>query len=73
MADENQDWRRRIEEKLDEICLWLTGGGNPHRGIIVRLDRLEQSNSRWAWVPRSVLTAIIAAVVAAVMAWAVKR
>ena len=69
MADETQGWRKRIESKLDEICLLLTGGGNPHRGIIVRLDRLEQSNSRWAWVPRSVLTAVIAAVVAGGMAW----
>lgn len=73
MDDATQDWRRSIEEKLDEICLLLTGDGNPHRGIIVRLDRLEQSNSRWAWVPRSVLTAIIAALVAALMAWMFTR
>ena len=33
---------RRIEEKIDKVILLLTGNGNPERGIVVRLDRLEQ-------------------------------
>ncbi len=32
----------RLEKKIDRVILLLTGNGEPERGIIVRLDRLEQ-------------------------------
>ncbi len=40
MSDNEE--HQRIEEKLDKVILLLTGNGNPERGIVVRLDRLEQ-------------------------------
>lgn len=42
MSRDPQREHRRIEEKIDKVILLLTGNGKPERGIIVRLDRLEQ-------------------------------
>lgn len=33
---------QRMEEKLDRLCLLISGNGKPQEGIIVRFDRLEQ-------------------------------
>lgn len=32
----------RLEKKLDSVLMLLTGNGTPEKGVIVRLDRLEQ-------------------------------
>lgn len=32
----------RLEKKVEGVILLLTGDGKPERGIIVRLDRIEQ-------------------------------
>lgn len=52
---------QRMEGKLDKLCELLTGNGNPQRGVILRLDRLEQRAQGKVWVERTVLGAIIAA------------
>ncbi len=64
-----KDWRQRIESKIDKLFVLLTGDGNPQRGIIVRLDRVEQQAGRVAIIQRVVVTTVIAAIVAATMAW----
>ncbi len=33
---------KQIEEKLDKLITLISGDGSPERGIIVRLDRVEQ-------------------------------
>lgn len=68
MADTTQDWRARIEGKLDQLHVLLTGNSKPHTGVIVRLDRLEQRAGRSAWVSRSLVGALISAAVSLVCA-----
>lgn len=52
-----------VRDKVDEIHRILTGASEPSRGVVVRLDRLEQSESRRNfWTTTAVgaaLTAII--------------
>lgn len=41
----------QLSAKLDNIEHILTGNGTPERGVIVRLDRLEQKDaSRGRWI-----------------------
>lgn len=43
----------RIEKKIDKLDNLLTGNGEPHKGIVVRLDRVEQreeSRNKWTWI-----------------------
>lgn len=79
MANENKvstAWRERIEEKLhrlveqvEELNHHLTGDGNPGKGIIVRLDRLEQRWKLVAFLQGAVVSSIIGAVVALLVTW----
>ena len=45
MADPTTADLDRIERKIDQVLTILTGDGEPNRGIIVRLDRVEQWRS----------------------------
>ena len=72
MDTTNRDWQHRIEAKLDKIHVLLMGDGNPHKGMVVRLDRLEQRARRSVVVQSVVVTSIVAAIVAAVMAWIIR-
>ena len=54
-----------INSQLREITHLLTGNGNPDKGIIVRLDRLEQNESRRVWLLRTAIAASIAAIATA--------
>lgn len=42
--EQNEDIKR-IEAKVDQVLVLLTGNGTPERGIIIRLDRLEQKEA----------------------------
>ena len=68
MAD-TQDWQHRIEAKLDKIHVLLMGDGNPHKGMVIRLDRLEQRARRATVIQSIVVSGAAGAIVAAVMAW----
>jgi hypothetical protein len=65
-----------IESKLEKMNVLLTGNGTPEKGLIIRVDRLERSNvddlelrvdrleqtdSRRTWLLRSAVVAAIAA------------
>jgi hypothetical protein len=41
---DNDELLRSVHTKVCRIETWLTGGEEPSRGIIVRLDRVEQSS-----------------------------
>lgn len=43
----------QIAEKIDKIDTILTGNGDPSKGLIVRMDRLEQVESRRKWQIRT--------------------
>ncbi len=72
-----QERDRRIDQKLDTINLLLNGNGSPEKGLIVRVDRLEQrdiedldirvdrleqTESRRTWLMRLCVGSCIAAV-----------
>lgn len=56
----------RMEERIAHSDRWrlsiermLKGDGNGYRGMLVRLDRLEQAADRQRWLIRSLWTALI--------------
>jgi len=58
-----------LNERLDRLEKLLTGNGTPERGVIVRLDRLEQSEARRTWWSRTACGASLTAVIGAVAAY----
>ena len=56
-----------IERKVDQVTTLLDGGADPGRGLILRLDRLEQTglqrdrNARFVWSSVAALAAGLAA------------
>lgn len=44
-----------IHVTVEEIKELLTGNGDPSKGVIVRLDRLEQSEKGRAWRVRTAI------------------
>ncbi|MEE8607813.1 MAG: hypothetical protein V3S55_09420 [Nitrospiraceae bacterium] len=57
----------KIERKLDTLCKILTGNSNPSLGLVVRFDRVEQTQKRVRWILRSITGAIVAAAVAGII------
>lgn len=72
----------QMDEKLERLNVILTGNGDPSKGLVVRVDRLEhdniedgevrvdrleQSESRRNWLVGTTLTAVIGVVVAEVV------
>ncbi len=58
-----------ISEDVKTIKTIITGNGDPAKGFVVRLDRLEQqAQSRNKWLDR-IVSAIVAALVAAGFSW----
>lgn len=56
----------RLEEKIDHLTekvgllnILLTGNGDPEKGVVVRLDRVEQTQAR----QRKFIWAIVGAVI----------
>lgn len=62
----------RIERKLDTVCKILTGNSNPSVGLVVRFDRVEQTQKRVRWILRSITGAFIAAAIAGIIIAAVR-
>jgi len=58
----------RQVEADEETRIVIFGDGNGRKGLVVKLDRLEQSHQRGRWLFRAILGALIPLVVAA--AWA---
>jgi uncharacterized protein (UPF0335 family) len=61
---------KRLEVRLDDIAddvkvikELLTGNGNPSRGFIVRVDRLEENEKRRSWWIKSAMGTSIAAII----------
>jgi hypothetical protein len=58
-----------IEKKIEKANDLLSGNGTPEKGIIIRLDRLEQTEQRRTWLLRSTVVSCIGAIVSAVFQW----
>ena len=64
------DQLTRIEQKIDKLDTLITGGENPRSGIIVRLDRVEQTEIRRNVWTVAAIGASAAALVSAAYKWA---
>jgi hypothetical protein len=58
-----------LGNKIDKMNELMNGNGTPEKGIIIRLDRLEQSESRRTWLLRTTLISCIGAIVATIAQW----
>ena len=47
----------------------LTGNGEPSKGMVVRVDRLEQAEGRRSFITKTLIGAWVAAVAGSVWAW----
>ena len=58
-----------IDTKLRTINELLNGNGDPGKGLIVRVDRLEQNEGRRSWMMRATMVACLGAIFATVAQW----
>jgi hypothetical protein len=56
----------RIEADVRDMKFILTGNGNPEKGLIVRINRIERDAIRHLWWSRSALGAAITVIVGAI-------
>lgn len=59
----------KLSDDVRGVTHLLTGDGTPEKGVIVRLDRLEQDNQRRENLAKTAIGGAIAASVAALGAW----
>lgn len=59
----------KLSDDVRGVTHLLTGNGTPEKGVIVRLDRIEQDNQRRENWTKTAIGGAIAAGVAAVGAW----
>jgi hypothetical protein len=52
-----------LAKDVEKLAVLVEGNGHPERGLIVRLDRLEQNESRRNWWVKASLAASISALV----------
>lgn len=69
-------WMARLDERLEQVQHsqqtlnhMLTGNGSPEKGVIMRVDRLEQSEKRREAWSKTAITTAAGAAVAAIGAW----
>jgi hypothetical protein len=56
-----------IAEDVRLILKLLNGNGDPSKGLIVRVDRLEQDHQRQRWLSKSAIGACITGIIAMVV------
>ena len=49
-----------LKKAIEEIKLILTGNGDPQKGLVVRVDRLEQRSKLLGYISGSILGGLIA-------------
>lgn len=55
-----------IHDKVEKIEKILTGNGEPEKGMIIRLDRLEVKAKRASWLFATIFGAVVVAAAEAV-------
>lgn len=51
-----------VTEKLDTLSDLITGNGEPAKGVVVRLDRVEQRMRRALWAVKALFVAAAGAI-----------
>ena len=62
----------RLDEKLGILSHIIVGNGDPSKGLVVRFDRIEQSNERREWLNKTAVAAAIAAVLLSIAGMFIK-
>jgi hypothetical protein len=57
-----------LSERIERNTSIISGGSEPTKGLVIRLDRLEQTEHRRLWWLRSTLVACVGAIATAVFA-----
>lgn len=57
-----------IRKELTQVRHYITGNGTPERGMLIRVDRLEQREHSRTWWIRAAVTAAMGAVLTAATA-----
>ena len=60
-----------VRKQITELSHLITGNGTPERGIIIRVDRLEQSHHAMNWLQKAIAGAVIGVCIAGVATGAV--
>lgn len=55
-----------MREDIADIKELLTGNGDPSKGIIVRVDRLEQKGESTTWWTRAALGGVVGSIITAI-------
>lgn len=58
----------RVNRRIDSLERHFTGGSEPSRGLIVRIDRIEQARNNQRWLTHTALAVAIGAMVTAALA-----
>lgn len=70
MPDLTESQLDRIESKIDSLYTTLHGEpGEEKKGVIIRLDRLEQESGRRGWWAGAAIVASLGAVAGTAMKW----
>jgi chaperonin cofactor prefoldin len=84
MSENVDDLFQRTDKKLEKLNEILSGNGDPQKGLLirvdrleqkdvedldVRVDRLEQSESRRIWMMRATIVACLGAIGATIASW----
>jgi pantothenate kinase len=68
IENEFADKYTNLSERVERHGQIITGGSEPSKGIVIRLDRLEQTETRRTWWLRSTIAAAVAAIITAAFA-----
>lgn len=58
-----------LNKKIERLSDYIDGNGSPERGIIVRLDRLEQSEQKRSWLLKTTIAAALGALASSIITW----
>ncbi len=69
LSDKMDDRISQTDERMGRIgrVMWGDNGHADSPGLLVRLDRLEQSHSRSRWLVRAVVTSVVGLIAAVVL------
>ena len=59
----------RVEKKVDKIHAYLAGNGDPSKGLIVRVDRLEGKQRFRGFVEKTALGAVVVGTIGMLLSW----
>lgn len=69
LAQELDDKYTLLQNGIEKINETLSGNGDPSKGLIVRVDRLEQNEGRRTWLLRATIVASLGAILATLSQW----